>query len=89
MRLFVQIYGSYTGNIALLFKPEGGIYISGGIAAKIIRWMQSDDFIAAYLAKGRMEALAKKIPVYVVSDDRVGVNGALSHAVQRQQATYS
>ncbi|MBT8122395.1 MAG: glucokinase [Gammaproteobacteria bacterium] len=89
LRLFVQIYGSYTGNIALLFKPEGGIYISGGIAAKIIRWMQSDDFIAAYLAKGRMEALAKKIPVYVVSDDRVGVNGALSHAVQRQQATYS
>jgi glucokinase len=36
-----------------------------------------------------MEALAKKIPVYVVSDDRVGVIGALSHAVQRQQANYS
>jgi glucokinase len=89
MKLFVQIYGSYTGNIALLFKPEGGIYITGGIAGKIIHWMQSDDFITAYLAKGRMEALVKKIPVSVVSDDRVGVIGALSHAVQRQQATYS
>ncbi len=88
MSLFVQIYGSYTGNIALLFKPEGGIYITGGIAGKIIRWMQSDDFISAYLAKGRMEAVAKKIPVNIVNDDRVGVIGALSHAVQRQQATY-
>ena len=89
MSLFVQIYGSYAGNIALLFKPEGGIYITGGIAGKIINWMQSEDFITAYLAKGRMEALARTIPVYVVSDERTGVTGALSHAVQRQQATYS
>ena len=89
MTLFVQIYGSYTGNIALLFKPEGGIYIAGGIAGKIIGWMQSEDFINAYLAKGRMETLARKIPVYVVSDERMGVIGALSYAVRRQQATYS
>lgn len=86
MRLFVQIYGSYVGNIALLFKPEGGVYITGGIAGKIIRWMQSADFYDAYLLKGRMQTLVKKISVSIVTNERVGVIGALSHAVMMQQA---
>ena len=46
---FVQIYGAYIGNIALLFKPYGGIFITGGIAAKIVNKMQSEEFIYAYL----------------------------------------
>ncbi|MGB5397758.1 MAG: glucokinase [Gammaproteobacteria bacterium] len=86
MALFVQIYGSYVGNIALLFKPEAGIYIAGGIAGKIIRWMQSADFIDAYLNKGRMLPLVENISVNLVTNERVGVIGALSHAVMKQQA---
>lgn len=34
LTLFVRIYGAYIGNMALVFKPEDGIYITGGIAAK-------------------------------------------------------
>jgi len=86
MALFVQIYGSYVGNIALLFKPEAGIYITGGIAGTITRWMQSADFIDAYLNKGRMLPLVEKISVNLVTNERVGVIGALSHAVMKQQA---
>jgi len=52
MSLFVRIYGAFVGNMALLFKSEGGIYVSGGIGAKIISWMRSDAFISAYLNKG-------------------------------------
>ncbi len=51
LSLFVQIYGAYIGNIALLYKPYGGIFITGGIAAKIVTKMQSEDFINAYLNK--------------------------------------
>ena len=50
---FVQIYGAYIGNIALLFKPYGGIFITGGIAAKIVNKMQSEEFIYAYLKEGK------------------------------------
>ena len=85
MRLFAQVYGSYVGNIALLFNPGGGIYIAGGIAGKIPQWMQSRDFIEAYLHKGRMQALVKSFPVYIVTNERVGVMGALAYAVSKQQ----
>jgi glucokinase len=82
MSLFVGIYGAFVGNMALLFKPQGGIYITGGIAAKIISWMKSDDFISAYLNKGRMRALAQHTPVNLVINERVGVIGAISEAVK-------
>ena len=83
MTLFVRIYGAFVGNLALIFKPEGGIYITGGIAAKITSWMKSDDFITAYLDKGRMRALAEQTSVYLVTNERVGVLGAISEAVKQ------
>jgi glucokinase len=82
MSLFVRIYGAFVGNMALLFKPEGGIYITGGIGAKIISWMKSDDFISAYFNKGRMRALAEQTCVYLVTNERVGVMGAISEAAR-------
>ncbi len=82
MTLFVKIYGAFVGNLALLFKPEGGIYITGGIGAKIISWMRSDDFISAFLHKGRMQALAEQTSVYLVTNERVGVIGAISEAAR-------
>ncbi len=82
LSLFVQIYGAYIGNIALLFKPYGGIFITGGIAAKIVNKMQSEEFIYAYLNKGRMRTLVEQIAVYLVTNERVGVLGAMSEAMR-------
>jgi len=85
IRLFVRIYGAYLGNLALLFKPEAGIYITGGMAAKLIHWMQSEHFLDAYLFKGRMRHVAQRVPVYLVCNESVGVMGALSKAIRRLQ----
>lgn len=85
LTLFVQIYGAYIGNIALLFKPFGGIFITGGIAAKIVKKMQSEEFINAYLNKGRMRTLVEQIAVYLVTNERIGVLGAMSQAIRTQQ----
>jgi glucokinase len=85
LSLFVQIYGAYIGNIALLYKPYGGIFITGGIAAKIIDKMQSEEFINAYLGKGRMSALVEQIAVYLVTNERIGVLGAMSETIKMQQ----
>ena len=84
LSLFVQIYGAYIGNIALLFKPYGGIFITGGIAAKMLNKMQSEEFINAYLNKGRMRALVEQIAVYLVTNERVGLLGAMSEAIKIQ-----
>lgn len=82
LSLFVQIYGAYIGNIALLFKPHGGIYITGGIAAKIVSKIQSDEFLTAYLSKGRMSTLVEQIAVYLVTNESIGVHGAMSETLK-------
>jgi len=86
LSLFVKIYGAYVGNIALLYKPYGGIYITGGIAAKILNKMQSKEFINGYLNKGRMRSLVEKIAVYLVTNERVGMLGALSETMKIRHA---
>lgn len=85
LQLFVRIYGAYISNLAVMFKPQGGIYITGGIGAKIQQWMLSADFIGAYLNKGRMRTLAESTAVFLVTNERVGVIGAITEAVKMKQ----
>jgi len=77
LTLFVEVYASYIANLALLYKPQGGIYIAGGIAAKIQSWMQKPGFTKSYLNKGRMRDLVSQIPVFLVTNDRLGLQGAM------------
>ena len=53
----------------------------------LFKKMQSEDFINAYLNKGRMRALAEQIAVYLVTNERIGVLGAMSEAVKTQQVS--
>ena len=85
LQLFVRIYGAYISNLAVMFKPRGGIYITGGIGAKIQQWMQSADFIGACFNKGRMRQLVERTAVFLVTNERVGMIGAMAEAVKMRQ----
>lgn len=82
LNAFVQIYGAYIGSIALLWPAYAGIYIAGGIAAKIEPWMRKDGFIRALQDKGRMQDLVAQMPVYLVKEPALGLIGAM-HCAQR------
>jgi glucokinase len=79
---FVEIYGGYIGNLSLLWPARAGIYIAGGIAAKIESWMQQPTFLKALHAKGRMSGLVKAMPVYLVKDESLGLKGAAVRALR-------
>jgi glucokinase len=74
--LFVRIYGSFVGNLALIALPRGGIYVAGGIAAKIVATMQRGDFMRAFHDKGRYTGLLASMPLYIVTNSQVGLLGA-------------
>lgn len=74
--LFTSIYGAIAGNLALTLKANGGIYIGGGIAPKIISKMKDGTFIGAFLAKGRFTPLLANIPVKVILNDKTALLGA-------------
>jgi len=74
--LFAEIYGAAAGNLALILKSTGGLYVGGGIAPKIIEKMKDGTFMRAYLDKGRMSFIAEEIRVSVILDDKAALYGA-------------
>ena len=74
--LFVSIYGAFAGNVALVTLPHGGIYVAGGIAAKIAPSMQQGDFLRAFRDKGRFAGLLETLPLHIVTNPNVGLLGA-------------
>lgn len=76
MQLFMQLYGAQAGNLALMTLPRGGLFIAGGIAAKNLALFEQDYFMQAFLAKGRMQGILAKIPVFLIKNIDVGLHGA-------------
>jgi glucokinase len=81
LAIFVGVYGSQTGDCALMFMSTGGIFIGGSIAAKILPLMQTPVFMQSFMAKGRMESLLKDIPVKIVLNDNSGMLGAARYTL--------
>jgi glucokinase len=79
--MFVRVYGAMAGNLALLMKSSGGLYVGGGIAPKIIEKLKDGDFMRNYSDKGRMTGLVESIPVRVILDDKTALNGAALRAI--------
>lgn len=82
MRLFMRIYGAQAGNSALNVIARGGTYIAGGIAAKNQAYLLNDDFMTAFLDKGKMASLMRLMPVTLITDEKVGLSGARHLALQ-------
>lgn len=79
--IFIDCYGAEAGNLALKVLAMGGIYISGGIAAKNINRFTDGRFVHAFRSKGRMEGLLTRIPVFVIVNPNVGLIGAAEVAL--------
>jgi glucokinase len=78
--LFVEVYGAWVGNVALLYRPRGGLYIAGGVATHMLERMRSPRFMAAAADKGRMRGVVERTPIFLVTCKRLGVQGALAEA---------
>lgn len=76
IRLFVDVFASYAGNLALAFNPTGGIYLCGGLAAHLAAWFDPPVFGLRFAAKGRMSDVVRRIPVFLVTRHGSGLHGA-------------
>ncbi|MHB8915473.1 MAG: glucokinase [Thiobacillus sp.] len=78
--LFIDLYGAWVGNVALLYRPEGGLYIAGGVSIHLRERVTSPRFIAACTDKGRMRSVVERTPISLITNRRLGVQGAIAHA---------
>lgn len=82
MDLFVSLYGSAAGNLALKMLATGGVYLGGGIAPRIIAKLRQPAFLESFRGKGvpKIAALLAAIPVHVINFEFNGLYGAANYA---------
>ena len=76
LNMFVSIFGSVAGNLALTGITTSGVYLGGGIPPKILSKFKEDIFMEAFTNKGRFKGLLEKIPVKVILNDKAALIGA-------------
>lgn len=83
LNIFCRIYGAESGNLALKCLPYAGIYLAGGIASKILSFLQKEAFMQGFLAKGRYRPVLEKISVKVCTNPEAALLGAASYAIKQ------
>jgi glucokinase len=81
METLVDAYGAEAGNLALRLVATGGVYVGGGIAPKILGWLQAGSFLTAFRAKAPFAPLLESIPVKVILNANAGLLGAAQYCL--------
>jgi len=76
LSMFTSILGSIAGNLALTVLATGGVYLGGGIPAKILPALADGLFMNSFADKGRFKGLLEKMPVRVILNDHTAILGA-------------
>ena len=82
LELFATCLGRVAGDLALVFKSTGGVYLTGGIARKILPALKTERFRAAFENKGPHGALMREMPVYVITHPLAALYGLAAYAAQ-------
>lgn len=76
MQIFCRILGQTAGDLALAGGTRGGVFIAGGIPARILPLLEAGGLLAGFRDKGRFATWMREVPLTVVTDPDVGLKGA-------------
>jgi glucokinase len=83
LSIFCSVLGSTAGNLGLMVLATGGVFVAGGIAPRILSYLQRSGFRDAFDRKGRLHTLVEKLPAYIVTHPQPGLLGAAKIALGR------
>ena len=78
--MFVTCLGRLAGDLALIFMSRGGVFLTGGIAQKIVPALKSGRFRAAFEDKAPHGAVLKAMPVHVITHPLAALAGLAAYA---------
>jgi glucokinase len=80
LQLWIAIYGSEAGNLALKALARNAVYVGGGIAVKILPKLKDGTFVRAFCDKSKLQNLLAQIPIHVVLNEQAPLLGAATQA---------
>ncbi|BCH21296.1 glucokinase [Mesorhizobium sp. L-8-10] len=80
LEMFVTCLGRTAGDLALVFMSRGGVYLTGGIAQKIVPALKAGNFREAFEDKAPHSEMLKSMPVYVITHPLAALAGLAAYA---------
>lgn len=78
-----RFYGRVCRNFALQLLAYGGVYIAGGLAAKIPQLVTHAEFKASFRSSAIMAGELRKMPVFLNANEESGLWGAAFYGQQQ------
>lgn len=85
MDIFLSIIGAEAGAMALRCLARGGVFIAGGIVPRLMERVRQGVLLDAFVnrtARERFQALLQSMPLYVVTNTKVGIIGSREYALR-------
>jgi glucokinase len=81
VQLFSELLGSAAGDLALTVGARGGVYVAGGVCARLGRLFDRTAFRRRFADKGRMRQFLEPIPTWLVLRTDTGLQGAAHYRI--------
>jgi glucokinase len=81
--VWLRCYAAAAKNCVVFPLAPGGVFLAGGIAAKILPELQSGIFMREFTRCDvpNIKAILNRVPVFVITDYRIGLYGCANVAV--------
>ena len=79
---FCAILGAVAGDLTLALGAQGGVFIAGGIAPRLLKELEAGPFRARFEDKGRFVNYMKAIPTRVITVNNVALRGVADELVR-------
>jgi glucokinase len=80
VELFVRLLGRFAGDVALMLKATGGVYVAGGVAQKLGSLFDAAVFRAAFESHPPYQELLAAIPTSLMVCAEPGLIGCAALA---------
>jgi glucokinase len=91
LRLYWRIVARFAGDMAVTFVATGGVTLAGGVLPRVIKFLDEAAFRHAFEAKAPVDALARRIPTRLITQDDAVLVGmaAIAAAPARYALDYA
>ncbi|MDR2187787.1 MAG: glucokinase [Azonexus sp.] len=79
-QIWLRCLGGFAGDLALHWLARGGVYLAGGVAARLLPAADCAPLLEAFHAKREHAGLMPAMPLHLVTDQELGLKGALALA---------
>jgi glucokinase len=77
--VFFRLLAGFAGDVALMLGARGGVFLAGGVTARLKDLIDPRRFRHDFENKGRLQPFMAAIPVHLIASDTLALRGCAAH----------